>query len=46
MAAAFAALEEARRSNARRHQLLDLCVIALGASRCGAESGLDPILFT
>jgi DDE_Tnp_1-associated len=40
MAAAFAALEEARRSNARRHQLLDLCVIAFGASLCGAESGL------
>src|SRR3954471_7411638 len=41
IAAAFAALEDPRRSNARRHKLLDILVIAFCASLCGAESCVD-----
>src|SRR3954469_2260673 len=40
-AAAFAALEDPRRPNARHHQLLDILVIAFCASLCGAESCVD-----
>jgi predicted transposase YbfD/YdcC len=39
--AAFAALEDPRRPNARRHQLLDILVIAFCASLCGAESCVE-----
>jgi predicted transposase YbfD/YdcC len=38
---AFAALPDPRRGNAQRHNLLDMLVIALTASICGAESCVD-----
>jgi predicted transposase YbfD/YdcC len=41
IAAAFAALEDPRRPNARHHQLLDILVIAFCASLCGAESCVE-----
>src|SRR3982751_318166 len=41
IAAAFAALKDPRRPNARHHKLLDILVIAFCASLCGAESCVD-----
>ncbi len=38
---AFAGLPDPRRGNAQRHNLLDMLVIALTASVCGAESCVD-----
>jgi DDE family transposase len=44
IAAAFAALKDPRRPNARHHKLLDILVIAFCASLCGAESCVDSVL--
>ena len=38
---AFSSLPDPRRGNAQRHNLLDVLVIALTASICGAESCVD-----
>ncbi len=38
---AFSSLPDPRRGNAQRHKLLDVLVIALTASICGAESCVD-----
>jgi hypothetical protein len=40
-AAAFSALSDPRRPNARHHKLLDILAIAFCACLCGAESGVD-----
>ena len=40
-AAVFSSLPDPRRPNARRHQLLDILVIAFCACLCGAESCVD-----
>ncbi len=40
-AAAFSALSDPRRPNARHHQLLDILAIAFCACLCGAESCVD-----
>jgi len=40
-AAAFSALSDPRRSNARHHKLLDILAIAFCACLCGAESCVD-----
>src|SRR3954451_15955194 len=39
--AAFSALSDPRRPNARQHKLLDILVIAFCACLCGAESCVD-----
>lgn len=41
----FGDLQDPRRGNARRHDLLELLTIALAASLCGAESCVDFELF-
>ena len=40
-AAAFSALSDPRRPNARQHKLLDILAIAFCACLCGAESCVD-----
>ena len=40
-AAAFSALSDPRRPNARHHQLLDILAIAFCACLCGADSCVD-----
>src|SRR5512132_3078109 len=43
--ACFAELEDPRTGNAQRHELDEIIMIALLATLCGAETGVDMALF-
>ena len=43
--ACFADLDDPRTDNAQRHDLLDVLLIALAATLCGAETSVDMALF-
>ncbi len=45
VAAAFAALDDPRTGNAKRHRLLEILLIALGTLLSGGASGADMALF-